>query len=181
MEKQLPPIWVIKCTEYPKDGSDGWHWRHYFSDPEAYSPDEPAMDWGGEDWIRSTYSMKLLREDVLAGHLAVCYQSDDAEYGRCILGVTQFHSDGKEDYPGSERYNCFDLIPPEDAFFLDPPLTICDLYETGCHPKCFGRGTQGTIFPVEARDFEGILRATARQSAAQKKALQKWLQRVSRK
>lgn len=183
MKRQLPriPVWVIKCTDTPRKDFSGWHWKHYFSNPTAYNPNEPAKDWGGENWIRSSYSMKLLREEVLNGHIALCYQSDDEHYGRAILGLTQFASDGKQDPPGSGRYNYFDMIPPKDAFRLEPPLTIDDLYNSGCRPRCFGPGTQGTVFPVGLDEFNGIVRAIGRQSNAQQKALERWLQLVCKK
>lgn len=176
--QRVPRVWVIKCTERPRDSSDGWHWKYYLSATDVNDSNEPVEGWGGRDWIRSPYSMKLLREEVRCGDLALCYQSDDEDSGRVILGLTQFASDGKDDPPGSKMYNCFDMIPPNDAFPLGPPLTIDDLYESGCHPKCFGRGTQGTVFPVEANEFYEIVRAIARQSAAQGQSLKKWLRHV---
>ena len=105
-------VWVIKCRLVKADGSRGWHWQRYFAPPV----DERWEDWGGSDWIESTYSQKLLREDVSLGDLAICYQKDDPHLGRAILGFTVFDSDGKEDDPGSGVFNCFDLCAPRDAF-----------------------------------------------------------------
>lgn len=179
MKLRLPPVWVVKCTEWPRNGEEGWHWRYYLSSAEAaYDFWEPARNWGGPGWIRSNYSRKLLREKVAWGDLLVCYQSDHEHYGRSILGFTQFASDGKEYPPGSGVYNCFDMIPPNDAFRLDPPLTIDDFYKSGCRPNCFGRGTQGTVFPVECSEFDGIVRAIGMHLPAQEKSLRNWLQRV---
>ena len=154
-----PRVWVIKCRETLVDGSDGWHWREYLPLEGLVVDDEPVEDWGGSDWIRSPYSKKLLRDEVISGDIGVCYQTDDPDAGRSILGFTRFVSDGKEEYTGSGDFNCFDLCPPSECFVLSPPLRINDLYATGCRPSAFGRGTQGTIFPVASDELQGVLKA----------------------
>ncbi len=168
-------VWIIKCREWLSDGSKGWHWKHYFPPTSDYDPDEIFDDWGGEDWIRSSRSKKYLREEVASGDLAVCYQSDDSEYGRAIIGFARFVSDGKEEEPGSGEYNCFDLCAPNEAFLLRRPLRIEDLHATGCRPECLGPGTQGTIFPVSSVEFEGIVAAIAKSSPKQETRLRRWL------
>jgi hypothetical protein len=167
-------VWVIKCREVPRNDSGGWHWRRYFTD---WDGDAIAEDWGGDDWIRSAYSKKLLREEVTRGDVAICCQVDDPVHGRAILGFARFASEGKEESPGSGDYNCFDLCPPNKALALRPPLSIEDLYATGCHPKCFGLGSQGTIFPVSPAEFEAIIDAIVRYSPQQEKELRRWLAR----
>jgi hypothetical protein len=86
-------------------------------------------------------------------------------------------SDGKEECPGTGDYNCFDLAPPRKALVLDTPLHIPDLYDTGCYPKCFAFGSQGTVFPVEPRELEGIVNAILTCSPQQEKKLRAWLTR----
>ena len=157
-----PNVWVIKCREHLADGSDGWHWRYYLPATSDWPLDEPVKDWGGDDWIRSPYSKKLLRDDVSAGDIGICYQRDDPACGRSILGFTRFLSRGKEESIGSGQFNCFDLCPPNEAFVLTPPLQIKDLHATGCHPACFGPSSQGTIFPMTRTEFEGVLAAVRR-------------------
>jgi len=170
-------VWVIKCTELLRDGSEGWHWRHYLPPTtcDGYAPDAIAADWGGANWIRSAYSKKLLRKSVTCGDIALCYQSDDPEHGRAILGLARFASDGREEEPGSGDYNCFDLCPPNKALSLRPPLNIAELHAAGCRPKCFGPGTQGTIFPVSPVEFRGIIAAIVKSSPNQEKRLRRWL------
>lgn len=170
-----PNVWVIKCRIVLVDGSDGWHWRDYFP-PTGWRPfNKPAKNWGGQDWIRSSYSKKLLREDLQSGDIGICYQCDDPENGRAILGLTLFDSAGKEDPPRSGEFNCFDLCSPNDSFQLNPPLKIKQLRARQCRPQCFGVGTQGTIFPVSPQEFKGIVAAVAWYSRKQGIELRRWL------
>src|SRR4051794_7510452 len=104
--RRQPNTWVVKTRATKEDGSKGWHWRYYLPDDDCDRElDEPSQDWGGEDWIRSPYSKQLIRDEVREGDLVVCYQTD----GREILGFTRMVSDGKEEFPGTGNYNCFDL------------------------------------------------------------------------
>jgi hypothetical protein len=170
--------WVIKCTEKEQGKSKGWHWNRYFPPAAEYDPGEVWDHWGGGEWIRSHQSMTFLREELGAGDLAVCYQKDDPQYGRAILGLARFVSDGKEEDDGSGRYNCFDLCAPNDYFRLDSPLTIDDLRATGCDPECFKPGARGTTHPVWRAEFNGIVAAMLEHSPKQEKALRKWLARA---
>lgn len=170
-------VWVVKATMHLRDGGEGWHWEHYLpvDDGVGYDPDETGADWGGADWVRSALSKKLIREEVAKGDIVLCYQSD----GRKIPGLTTMTSDGKDDPPGSGDFNMFDLAPPSEALILDPPLTVRSLYASGCRPKCFGPGMQGTIFRVADDEFEemlGVLRGETTEEARRK--LDAWLRRV---
>ena len=166
--EQSMNIWVVKARKEVKGRSQGWHWgEHFDADWRSYS-------WGGKDWIQATYSKQLLRDEVAQDDIIMAYQVDDDTYGRAILGFTRMASCGKEEEPGL-GFNMFDIAASEDGFRLEPPLTIAELYAAGCHPKCFGRGTQGTIFPVDQSDFDSIVSAIIAHSPHQHNALLDWL------
>ena len=110
---KLGRAWAVKCTERTRDAAEGWHWKRYFPPTSSRDPDKAWENWGGDDLIRDSRSLKFLWDEVAAGDLAVCYQSDDPVYGRAVLGLARFASRGKEQPPGSGRFNCFDLLRPE--------------------------------------------------------------------
>jgi len=171
-------IWVVKCREVKADGTRGWHWRYYLPGDDCDRElNEPSEDWGGQDWIKSNLSKKLIREEVQAGDGVICYQCDTRE----IVGLTRMASAGKDDPPGSGDYNCFDLAPPREALRLDPPLRMRDLYASGCHPRCFAPGTQGTLFRVDQQEFEAIRTAIIRNSSGMRKRVAAWLDRAGRR
>lgn len=87
-------------------------------------------------------------------------------------------SDGEQDKKSGE-YNRFFLNPAQDSFSLERPLRITDLRNTGCDPACFCLRQPGTIFPVKAEEFDGILNATKTFYPAKKEELRRWLQRVN--
>jgi len=161
-------LWVVKANENPESGSGGWHWDNYL-----FGTANDGQEWGGPDWVRSHCSKKLIREDVRKNDLVVCYQTERPR--GAIRGLTRMASDGKDDPPDSGDYNLLNFVPPEDALNLDSGLDIRALYATGCHPKCFGPGSQGTIFPIEQPDFDAIIKALIGQSCVQEAALFKWL------
>jgi hypothetical protein len=161
--------WVVKCNEHPEDGN-GWHWRAYFESLDDAQRDDLPYEFGGDHWIHSARSIKHIREDVLAGDLVVCYQTDH----RGIVGLTRLNSNGRPDRSG--LYNLFDLIPAREAFpFLETPLTIKELRESGCDPECFGPGTHGTVFPVSSGEFQGIVSAIAHVVPGKANKLHVWL------
>jgi hypothetical protein len=105
--RRQPNTWVVKTREVKEDGSEGGHWKYYLpGDDCSCNLHRPYRNWGGDDWIMSSYSKKLIRDEVLEGDLVVCYQTD----GREILGFTRMASDGKEESRGTGEYNCFDLV-----------------------------------------------------------------------
>jgi hypothetical protein len=57
-------------------------------------------------------------------------------------------------------------------------LSIQKLRETGCNPKCFGPGRQGTIFPIEAKELNSIVSAIGRNSQIDGKKLSEWLKKI---
>jgi hypothetical protein len=163
-------IWVVKCREIREDKSQGWHWKYYFDE------NEDGRDWGGEDWIRSTRSCKLIRDEVSRGDLVVCYQYE----GRQITGLTLMAEDGSQEIRGGP-YNMLSFVPSPKSFSLldvEPPLTVGRLRSRGCSPKCFGPYTQGTIFPVDPEEFEGIRSAISDDYPKKRMALSKWLKKA---
>jgi hypothetical protein len=163
-------IWVVKARERMQDGSQGWHWDEYLHrrDPAQ------AMDWGGRNWIRSHESKKHIRTGLQRGDIVVCYQTDN----RAILAFTRTASKGLDDPKGSGDYNCFDLVPSEDALLVDPPLPIKTLRADGADPEAFHMGKQGTVFPMNDREFAGVVRSIKRHAPALTEDLQDWLQAV---
>jgi len=146
--------WVVKCRHEFRNGEIGWHWDRYFDGPD----DETDCDFsfGGSGWIRSPLSKKFLREQVKSGDVVICYQTDQ----KSILGITRMATDGLEEDKGSGDFNSFHLYPAKEAVRIDPPLKIEDLRAEGCNPKCFGPGTQGTLFRVMPKELAGIMKVT---------------------
>lgn len=146
-------IWVIKCRQTKSDGQEGWHWRHYFR--RGVRAFNQISDWGGREWIRSPQSCKHLREDAGKGDLVVCYQYE----GRQIMGLTQMAKDPTEE---GGVFNTIWLAARGDSFSLmdvQPSLNVMRLRNRGCDPQCFVKNTQGTVFPVDADEFGGIISA----------------------
>jgi hypothetical protein len=163
-------IWVVKARVEHANGEGGWDWDEYFfRDPDK--ADEP-YEWGGSTWINSPASKKHIREDVKKGDLVVCYRVDDRE----IVGFTTMASDGYEETLGSGQFNLFKLAPPNDAFPLLVLPTINDLHAHDCRPKCFGPGTQGTVFSVEPDEFACIVKVINSERSSPKLVLSLWLQ-----
>jgi hypothetical protein len=103
--------------------------------------------------------------------LIVCYQVDD----RAILGLTRTASAGYDDPKGSGDYNCFDLVPSRNAWLIDPPLPIEVLRANGVNPEAFLLGRQGTVFPMSAREFSGLVRTLRRHQPELSESLGDWL------
>lgn len=161
--------WVVKCREKKADGRSGWHWDNYF---EGYC--DGNQGWGGEDWIKSNESKKYIRDEVTKGDLVVCYQYE----GREIVGLTRMAKNGCEDRENSGHYNLLFFTRSTSGFRLNPPLTIQKLRGTGCNPKCFGPGRQGTVFPLGSKELKGILKAIANTSPKVRNDLGRWLRKV---
>lgn len=162
-------FWVVKARLHKEDGSEGWHWGNYFDG--GY---EAGNKWGGKDWIRSNESKKYIREKVRKGDIVVCFQSDNGD----IWGLTSMTTDGREEIRGSNEYNLLNFSSPSKTFKLTPPLKLQRLREDRCNPKCFAPGRQGTIFPLDLKDFQRILSAIGRNYPENKKDLT--MQRVQR-
>ena len=161
-------VWLVKC----KGGRGGWHWHSYF-DNEAgdWSRSEA---WGNRNWIRSTSSMKRIREEVAKGDLVVCYQVEE----RAILGLTQMAACGTDDPPGSGYYNTITLVSASKALKLNRPLTVFELRATGCDPKSFRPGSLGTVFPISDSELKGIITAVKSYSPTMVTKLDRWLKRA---
>lgn len=162
-------FWVIKCREKKPYGKKGWHWGKYFIKGGNVSD-----GWGGEDWIKNNESKRYIRDEVAKGDLAVCYQYEGQE----IMGLTSMVRDGAEQIKNSGSYNILFFARSKSAFKIDPPLTIRLLRDTGCNPKCFGRGRQGTVFPLDSREFKGILSAITDLYPQKRRTLERWLTKV---
>ena len=160
-----PAVWVIKASLKSK-----WkyHWKKYFAD-------DADPYWWGEECISSTLCKKLLRNDVAAGDIAVCYQIDDPKVGRVIWALAQFKAVERE--AGGED---FALDHHSKAFLLDLPLHIDELRETGCDPGCFKPGPvgRGTVGPIKDSEFKGIIDAIVAYSSADETKLKRWLSQV---
>jgi hypothetical protein len=162
-------VWLVKCSDYAKGGSGGWHWNDYLDNERGvWSRDET---WGGPEWIRSTSSMKRIREEIAKGDLVVCYQVEE----RAILGLTQMAACGTDDPPGSGDYNTITLVSASKALKLNRPLTVFELRDTGCDPKSFGPGSLGTVFPLSDSEFKGIIAAIKAYSPKMMTKLDRWL------
>lgn len=164
--------WVVKCREKKADGKKGWHWDNYLKGDWDISD-----GWGGKNWIKNNESKKYIRDKVHIGDLVICYQYE----GKEILGLTRMESEGGEDPEGSGQFNTLFFSKSRKAISLDPPITIKELRNRGCHPKCFRKGRQGTIFPLDKIEFNGILSAISNSSVDNQKRLHKWLNKVGYK
>jgi hypothetical protein len=162
-------FWVVKCREKKANGKQGWHWDNYFVKGCSVS-----NGWGGDDWIKNNESKKYIRDEVGKGDLVVCYQYEGQE----IMGLTSIVRDGAEEVKNSGNYNLLFFTGFKSAFEIDPPLTIRLLRDTGCNPKCFGRGRQGTVFPLNPKEFKGILSAITDSYPQKRKSLEHWLTKV---
>lgn len=159
-------FWVIKCREKKANRKRGWHWDKYFVRNCNVSD-----GWGGKDWIKNNESKKYIRDEITKGDLVICYQCEGQE----IMGLTRLVRDGEEEIKNSGHYNMLFFAPPKSAFRIDPPLTIRLLRNTGCNPKCFGRGRQGTAFSLDSKEFKGIVSAIVKSNSHKSKALERWL------
>ncbi len=138
--------WVIKCAERKSDEWEGWHWKNYFPPGCDHGPHETWYHWGGSDWMRNSRTMKYLREEVTAGDLAVCYQSDDPEHGRAIFGLARILSRGKEEIFGSGEFNCFDLCARTTRFRLIRPCGSTIFTQPAAIPRVSGWSLNGVSF-----------------------------------
>ena len=162
-------FWVVKCRQKKADGKPGWHWDNYF---EGYCDDNRG--WGGEDWIKNNESKKYIRDEVRKGDFVVCYQYE----GRKIVGLTRMSKGGCEEIKGSDHYNLLFFIRSKSSFRLNPPITIQNLRDNGSNPKCFGHGRQGTVFPLDSKEFKEILKSIGNTSPKLRNDLGRWLRKV---
>jgi hypothetical protein len=168
-KQRASTVWVFKECQYPADGSRGAHWKDYFEE------ELEDFEWGGAEWIRSNQSKHFLQHEFQEGDLIVCYQRDDDEHGRAIIGFTRSLSEGIEDPPGSGAYTAFRIASTDDAFPLNRPIRIDELRQNGCSPKCFGRVARGTLYPIRASEFGGIVRVAELLNPDQGGDLRAWL------
>ena len=159
-------FWLVKCRKYLSNGRQGWSWDTYFDDPYW----SQVRNWGGADWIRSTWSKKIIREEVEKNDLIVCYQSE----GRRICGFTRMAGGGLE---ASADANRLSLSGAKQAIQVEPELTTEQVLDTGCDPKWL-RGGQGTIFPLSEDEFSGIVRSVRICCPGMEDKLNRWLKRM---
>lgn len=137
---------------------DGWHWFAVLLDKGLRNRRNWRMPWGGHEWIKSRLSLKLLREDVRAGDVGLCYQCEE----RSILGLFVFASGGKEDPAGSEVFSQFDILvdcASQSPLKLDEPLSLADLKanRATANMQAFRPGvSQGTVFEVTRGQWQAI-------------------------
>ena len=165
-------FWVVKCREKKADGKRGGHWDNYLKGNW-----EVSEGWGGKNWIKNNESKKYIRDKVRKGDLVVCYQYE----GREILGLTRMESEGGEDPEDSGQFNTLFFSKSRKALRLAQPITIKELRDSKCDPSCFKRGKQGTIFPLDKVEFDGILAVISNSSVSNKKKLHNWLNKVNYK
>jgi len=161
-------FWIVKCS-LTAHGNSGWSWDWYFGEDDVYPRDG---DWGGPDWIRSAASRQFIKQ-VRKGDLVVCYQFE----GRRICGLTYMTGNGRVP-KGSGGYCMLNIAAGHKALNVDPELTIAELRQTGCDPKYFGPGSQGTIFPLTNDEFEGVVLAIREWRPEIWPELESWLERV---
>ncbi len=143
-------IWLVQADENANN-HEGWNWSQFF----AKLP-EPEMEWGGEEWIRQTRSIKRVRDEFRVGDIVVCYQGAP---DRAIVGLARIASEGYElvrrrRKPGGRMFDldwgCRVVPLPLETMKHDPLLSTMEK----------ARMAQGTVFRVSSRELERLLAQT---------------------
>ena len=92
------------------------------------------------------------------------------------MGLTLMAEDPTQDVSGA--FNYIHLVPSAESFPLvdaEPRLDVPRLRAHGCDPKCFRHPSQGTVFAVEAEEYEGMLSTIRADHPDLRDALDEWL------
>ncbi len=90
-------------------------------------------------------SRLIMRDELEMGNIGVCYQTDSRE----IRGFVRFESVNLDDWS-------FEICSAHRALELPRPVTINEIRECGCSPRCFKPGNMGTLFRLSLEEFRGI-------------------------
>lgn len=146
-------VWVFKINT-----RRGWKFDQYFR-----SRCRGRYEMGDDGWIRSASSLRYLREDVKAGDLFLCYETDRKQ----LIGLARAVSDGRDRGMGS----LIDFCSPQKAIRLKNPLKRRpDLDHILAFTPSRGRGTVQKIDPDE---FACLRRRILSKNPAQKVALER--------
>jgi hypothetical protein len=155
--------WVVASD---RDPDHGWHWERFFTQPFE---DGERYEWGGADWIRSSFS-QLRIEEMRKGDLVVAYQAGEGVLGFIYLATNGFSSelDGK--------YDSFDLEPSPFVCFKKPiPYSVIrDLPNSHKHFE-FVNFHQNTVFRITPKGFELLLYVVLEENPRQKKDIERFL------
>src|SRR5215831_17817588 len=128
--------WVFKINT-----KRGWEFDEYFGS-RGRGP-YPMGDWG---WIKSASSLRFLREEVKAGDVFLCYETDR----RRVVGLTRAVSDGRDIGP-TGKDSLVDFSPPRESVRLRNPLVRRpDLDHILAFTPHRGRGT---VQRIDADEF----------------------------
>jgi hypothetical protein len=146
-------VWVFKINT-----RRGWEFDQYFR-----SRRRGAYPLGNEGWIRSASSLRFLREEVEAGDLFLCYETDRKQ----VLGIARAESDGRSEASES----LLDFCAPAEAVRFKNPLTRHpDLdYVLAFSPQ---RG-RGTVQPIDRDEFARLRRIIMRKNPDQAAQLER--------
>jgi 5-methylcytosine-specific restriction endonuclease McrA len=141
-------IWLVQADEKE---DDGWNWDHFFQTlPERFE------QWGGDEWIHSTSSIKRVRDEFREGDLVVCYQAAPT---RAVVGLARISSEGyaivrRRRKPGGTFFDMdwgcrLDPVSFE-TLRLDPVLSNMEKV----------RFAQGSVFRVSPAELVWLLAMT---------------------
>lgn len=154
--------WIIKCTE-----DQGWHWNEYFS-----SRGSGPYGFGGADRIKDGRVRQRIRELMVPGDVAVCYQKE----GREIHGLTLILRGGYPDAQEPDVVACFDLVPSGRALRFVRAISVQELRARGCDPEGFKMPLgRGAVIPMTAHEFAGFVKVIQGAQAVDSKRLYGWL------
>lgn len=108
-----------------------------------------AIEWGSTEWIRSSESRKIIREELEVGDLFLCWQTDD----RAAIGIARL-----EELERGE----WDVLYLEPVVEFPAPVPLRDLAEDDASLARVGfiaKRSQGTLARVTDREANVVLRA----------------------
>ena len=145
----------MRCWVFKINTRRGWEFAQYFR-----SRARGVYPLGDEGWIRSTSSLRYLREQVKRGDVFLCYEVDRKR----LVGVARAASDGRDRGLGP----LLDFCPPRQAVYMKNPLARHpDLDHILAFTPVRGRGTIQPIDRDELARLRGILLARNPAQAAE--------------